>query len=308
MWIEPTNRCNLRCPMCPTGLPDGGASSGSMDLSLFHRVVEQLRDRSTVVYLHLAGEPLLHPDLPEMVSVARAQGTLVGFFTNGTLLTDALASRLIGAGLDWIGFSFDGWDPGSHSAVRVGSRFEQTLANVERFLETRRRRASRTPRVTLSVIDLPPVRTPAGRAGLDALRRRLTSLGLDEFQITPAHRWAGASVADPPAGGPAGEETAPSTRCPFPWSGLAVRWDGTYVPCCIDLSGAMPLGRVGEHRLADLWNGETMQRFRSRMARLDLDTLPLCRRCHVVRDRRWFGLPRRVWAELLETLRVRGGR
>lgn len=305
LWIESTSRCNLRCPMCPTGMGVSNQVTGFIDVDLFRSILDQVRGQSTVVYLHLAGEPLLHPRLAELVGLCRDNKVTSGFFTNGTMLTEQNGRQLITQGLDWLGFSFDGWDDESHATFRAGSKFERTLGAIESFLLLRRELGSRTPRTTLSMIELPATADPRARAGIQAVRERLEAAGLDEFSLTPAHRWAETPVPRPDLAGASTRNEPPTTRCPFPWSGLAIRWDGTYLACCLDLTGRMPLGRVQDMPLAEFWNSSRMREFRERMARLDLEPIPLCRDCHVVRDPKLFGLPRRVWNEFFEVVRVR---
>lgn len=305
LWIESTSRCNLRCPMCPTGMGTPREKMGFMAFDLFRSIMDQVTAARPVVYFHLAGEPTLHPDLDQMVKLCRERGVFSGFFTNGTVLREELGGRLITAGLDWIGFSFDGWDEESHGRYRVGSRFEKTVGNIETFLTTRRKLGSSTPYAILSMIDLPDSRTDEAQRAIAGLRQRLLAAGLDEFQRTPAHQWAGSDLPDPSLPGKIEGADHPTTRCPFPWSGLAIRYDGTFVPCCIDITGSYPMGKIQETPLADFWNGPRMRDLRDRMYRLDLDEVPICKGCHVVRDPRILGIPRRAWREWAELFRIR---
>lgn len=305
LWIESTSRCNLRCPMCPTGMGVPNTITGFMDVDLFRTIVDSAAGSGTVVYLHLAGEPMLHPRLAELVKICTDRGVFCGYFSNGTLLTEEKGRGLIEANQDWLGISFDGWDEKSHGELRVGSKFEKTLGNVEAFLALRRSLGKTKPYVTVSMIELPATRSPEARAGIKALRERLQRAGLDEFALTPAHQWADTEVPRPDVAGPSLSRQPATTKCPFPWSGLAIRFDGTYLPCCLDLTGRMPLGRFQETGLGDFWNGPKMQDLRLKMASLKLDEVPLCRDCHVVRDPKYLGVPRRVWVELAELARIK---
>jgi MoaA/NifB/PqqE/SkfB family radical SAM enzyme len=79
------------------------------------------------------GEPLLHPNLPDIVKSFRdrlpAHGRL-GLTTNGTLLTRDLAARLFDAGLNAVTFSIDGASCSVYEARRVGAHFERLCENV----------------------------------------------------------------------------------------------------------------------------------------------------------------------------------
>lgn len=86
-YVEITNVCNLRCDFCP------GHHRPSRQLTLeeFDLVTERLRDRVTFLYFHLMGEPLLHPLLPQFITMARDRGFHTVLTSNGTLLPRAMA-------------------------------------------------------------------------------------------------------------------------------------------------------------------------------------------------------------------------
>jgi MoaA/NifB/PqqE/SkfB family radical SAM enzyme len=90
-YIEPTNDCNLSCIMCPR--KKSRKAVGYMSFGLFRDVVDQLSRRNIAqLSLHLAGEPLLHPRIAEMVAYAKGSGLrTVRFATNATLLNENLA-------------------------------------------------------------------------------------------------------------------------------------------------------------------------------------------------------------------------
>ena len=108
LWVEPTSVCNLRCVMCPNkDLPR--EQKGFMDFALFQKIIDEAKDFIFDVHLLHRGESLLHPDFFKMVRYAHDAGIATRFHTNGTLLDEDKARRLIEAGLDQFAFSFDGF-------------------------------------------------------------------------------------------------------------------------------------------------------------------------------------------------------
>ena len=96
--FEVTRRCNHDCPHCYNawknhrGYPDGRLSPAAT-----LRLLERLLDETPIRHVTLTGgEPLLRPDLPEIVEMLAARGVGLNLITNGTLLTDALLDRLGG--------------------------------------------------------------------------------------------------------------------------------------------------------------------------------------------------------------------
>ena len=82
VYIEITNRCNLACDFCHgTKRP-----LGTMPPEDFRRIAEKLRGETSYLYLHVLGEPLLHPQLKELLAIAGELGFRVCLVTNGTLL------------------------------------------------------------------------------------------------------------------------------------------------------------------------------------------------------------------------------
>ena len=82
VYLEITNVCNLRCDFCPgTRRPQGFLSPED-----FSVLAQKLRPHTEYLYLHLMGEPLLHPQLPKLLDIAAGLGFQVNLTTNGTLL------------------------------------------------------------------------------------------------------------------------------------------------------------------------------------------------------------------------------
>ena len=83
IYIEITNRCNLSCDFCPgTRRPPR-----TMTPAEFRTLTQKLRGETGYLYFHVLGEPLLHPQLPELLAIAGELAFRVCLVTNGTLLT-----------------------------------------------------------------------------------------------------------------------------------------------------------------------------------------------------------------------------
>ena len=81
-YLEITNLCNLSCRFC-----HGTKRSGEfMPTERFTRLTAELRPYPDYLYLHVLGEPLLHPELPDILETAASLGFRLCITTNGTLL------------------------------------------------------------------------------------------------------------------------------------------------------------------------------------------------------------------------------
>jgi putative metalloenzyme radical SAM/SPASM domain maturase len=100
LYIETTTRCNLSCPYCPRTLTNSAESD--ISLGLIERLSPALKGAESVVLSGL-GEPLLHPEIGEIVRLCRGKmpsGASVGFQTNGSRLDRTVIRRLVDCGLN----------------------------------------------------------------------------------------------------------------------------------------------------------------------------------------------------------------
>ena len=77
-FIEITNSCNLACGFCARSC----RPKAVMPLELFRSAAEQTGRISEVVSLHVLGEPLTHPDFPELLSICSALGLKINLVTD----------------------------------------------------------------------------------------------------------------------------------------------------------------------------------------------------------------------------------
>ena len=69
-YVEITNICNMHCSFCH----GHSRAPRRMSVDEFSHVLGELEGKIQFVYYHLMGEPLTHPDLPRMISMANARG------------------------------------------------------------------------------------------------------------------------------------------------------------------------------------------------------------------------------------------
>ncbi|HET9213819.1 MAG TPA: radical SAM protein [Gaiellaceae bacterium] len=149
LQVEVTGACNLACRMCLVSYrPKLGKAQGAMSFELFKEVVDELPELEKLTVQGL-GEPLLAPDLFRMVEYVAARGVRVGFNTNGTLLTEERAERLVHAGLDWLHVSLDGATPETYERIRRGSSFATVERNVRGLVHVLRRLRAERPVLSL---------------------------------------------------------------------------------------------------------------------------------------------------------------
>jgi MoaA/NifB/PqqE/SkfB family radical SAM enzyme len=164
VYLEPTVECNLDCITCFRNAWDQPA--GRMTEKTFERFLAGLKELSPLpsVYFGGIGEPLYHPKTIEWIARVKQLGVKVELITNGTILNEKIARRLIDAGLDVLWVSIDGASPETYADVRLGAELPGILKNLRRFAKMRKASHFPTPEIGIAFVamkrniaDLPKV-------------------------------------------------------------------------------------------------------------------------------------------------------
>lgn len=133
VYLEVTNKCNLNCSTCMRNVWD--VEYGRMLPAVFERVLAAFDGVAEKPELFFGGygEPLSHPAALEMIERAKERGHRVSLITNGILLTEAVARRLIDLNLDMLWVSLDGASAECYSDVRLGDLLPRIVENLTRF-------------------------------------------------------------------------------------------------------------------------------------------------------------------------------
>jgi len=129
--LIPIRRCNLSCTYC-NEFDDHSKPVPTEDMM---RRVDKLGELGTSVITISGGEPLLHPDLDDIIRRMRRNSIVSGLITNGYLLTADRIKRLNRAGLEWLQISIDNVNPDevSKKSLKVLDRKLQVLAEHADF-------------------------------------------------------------------------------------------------------------------------------------------------------------------------------
>ena len=286
--IENTGKCNLKCPMCPREF--GYYPPEDFNFHLFKHVIDEVRDRTELVFPWGGGEPMMNPDLCRMLRYCRDAGMYTVVSTNATLLNEERSRQILQSGLDHLIIAFDGTTPEVYETYRKGAKFHKVKKNILRFLEVKQEMKS-----DLFVV-LQMVRLPENRHQVKDFHRMWSIPGVDEIRIKEDE------IVVPDL---ALEERIHHDRRRHPcyqlWHGPPfVNYKGDFFPCCHTWQSE-PIGKVGEHSIYDLWNSKKMKKMREAHLRGDLSEYPDCQNCHAPNPR----LPVIVGSFLVDTYKIR---
>lgn len=129
--IIPNRRCNLACTYCN----EYDDFSKPVPVPVMIERLNQLADLGTTIITFSGGEPLLHPDLDELIAHVRSRGIIAALITNGYLLTPQRVRLLNEAGLDHMQISIDNVMPDdvSKKSLKVLDKKLQILAEHALF-------------------------------------------------------------------------------------------------------------------------------------------------------------------------------
>src|SRR2546428_5934773 len=129
--IIPTRRCNLACTYCN----EFDDFSSPVPLAEMKKRLDILADMGTSIITISGGEPLLHPELDDIIRHIRRRGMIAGMITNGFLLTQKRIEELNRAGLEHLQISIDNTMPDevSKKSLKTLDQKLELLANYAYF-------------------------------------------------------------------------------------------------------------------------------------------------------------------------------
>ena len=268
VYVEITNVCNLSCVFCP------GTAREKRFLSPeeFRVMARKLRDHTRYLYFHVMGEPLLHPQLAELLAIAAEQGFRVCLTTNGTLLPEKAAVLLSSPALHKVSISLHSFEGNN------GGDMTDYLTAVWKFCT-----AAAEKGVLCALRLWNEGGAQARNAGIlsffsAAVGQKVENQPPDRAgnrRLAPGVYLESAQKFDWPAPDAAerGVQFCHALR-----QQMAVLCDGTVVPCCLDGEGRMALGNLLTQELPDILNTPRARAIREGFSRR-APSEDLCRRC-----------------------------
>lgn len=153
--IPMTDRCNLKCIMCPRQNTEELVEADIPGDAL-QSLIETGRGLSGILLQGL-GEPLLYRNICGVIKHLKKEmhaSAEIGLTTNATMLNDELALSLFNSGLDFLYFSVDAATKATYEAIRVGADFDMVIRNIARCVEHRNTLGTGRPRFMLNFVIL----------------------------------------------------------------------------------------------------------------------------------------------------------
>lgn len=257
VYIEITNVCNLSCDFCH------GTTREPLFMSAaeFESAVLQVKPMTDYIYLHILGEPLLHPEFDLLLSVCDRHKMKTTITTNGTLIKECEEKLTKHPSLIQLNYS-----------LHCNSEQEYYLDNILNF--TRANKAVTHVLRFWNTADIRLIDEISRFYGVSVEIQKI-SLGNGPkiaenvyIQQMDAFTWPDIN----------GREIFTSGKCLGLKNNIGILADGTVVPCCLDADGIINLGNIFNGGLTEILNGERAARIRSGFQH-NIVCEKLCRTC-----------------------------
>lgn len=300
--IEMTNRCNLACTQCLRSLGLKPYKLGDMDPDNYKKILAQFPDILNIS-LNGFGEPMMYKHFFDIVAYTRKERpwAKIGIYSNGMLIDDEKAHKLINSGLTELNISIDAAKPETYRRVRRGGKLDVLHENIRRLVRIRGEEHARFPMLGLNF-----VMVNDNEGELTTFIEQVADLGVDFINCITwaAYDWGfknkrnkDSYMRELEAGQKRMSELGVrckwfpeiSTRwtdpnkpfnCSFFWGEeFRVSYDGNItLGCCTPFKETFSYGNLLEQPFSEIWNGPMYQKNRD-MARQNIAPNKTCASC-----------------------------
>ena len=267
IYVEISNLCNLNCAFCP----GTKRKPGRMTAEQFAKLLPKLRPYTEYLYFHLMGEPLCHPELKELLELAKDFKVILT--TNGTLLARQQELLLSAPNLHKINISLHAFEANDLTVPFADYltdcfRFGQAVAGNKLIvyrLWNQGGQDARNGEILSCLEQYFPKPWESKRQGIQ-IGKKVFLEHAEKFD------WPDLQA----------EEDGGDMFCYGLRDQMGVLWDGTVVPCCLDHEGDIALGNLFTQEMDEILSSPRAKAiydgFTARQA-----VEPLCRRCGYAR-------------------------
>lgn len=279
-YIEITEKCNLNCPFCPSAKWSG--HRGEMPLALFEKILARLQGNVQEIFLHVLGEPLLHPQFTEILNAVDASDLRLNLTTNGLLIAKFADRILESKALRQINFSTHAYAylPQEKAlevlndtfmfADRLHAKRPEVYLNFRLWNDKADARSDTWNTTVLKAIS-EHFKADLSQTAFSVRHKSFPIAGRLYLHRDSRFTWPDGSLEEKEVG-----------TCHGIIDQCAVLFDGTVVPCCLDYKGSIPLGKLPGETFDSIFHSTKAVRIRNGFEEHRLED-PFCKRCPFAR-------------------------
>lgn len=141
LLIDPSNICNLRCPICLELKKNLPAKPSFMEKEAFFKIIDEIADHAMIISLYYAGEPFLNKEIFEMLKYANRKKLFLIISSNFNIKVDEkFAENLVDSGLDLLIIAVSGFTNKIYSHYHSGGNIDIVKSNIKILQEVKRKK------------------------------------------------------------------------------------------------------------------------------------------------------------------------
>lgn len=278
--IQTTSLCNASCIFCPYKNIRDLFSTETMNMELYKKIIDECGNYKKVerIILYMNNEPLMDLRLAERIDYAKEKMPWISvhILTNGLLLTDEIAKRLIDSKLDWIGISFHGIRKETIERA-MGIPYEIALERINRFIERIKEKKNIKEYIMITFLKHKYLTLDEKKATVDFWK----SKGIKRI-----------SYFDGPISRAGNVKCLPQIyhkkriiACGSIWADemMHIVEDGKVVLCCMDWKRDIVLGDLSKESIYEVWNGKRKNVWQMIYGKKEMPADFLCRKCEAAK-------------------------
>ena len=264
IYVEITNYCNLSCSFCSKDTRE----KREMTVSEFRMVISKIKDYTENIYLHVKGEPLLHSNLDEILSICDENKVNLKITTNGTLLAKR-KDILLKHNIKQISISL-------HCENNFPNYFEDVFNTSDELSK----KTTIVYRIwTLPTLDLDKFSTKIvdkiinyyklDLDIIDKIKHEKATKIAENIYLDKNYEFNWPKISN---------KKSDIGTCLGTKDHIGILSDGNVTPCCLDSDGVIRLGNIFESDLEDIINGDLFKKINNGFNNRRL-VCDLCRSC-----------------------------
>lgn len=266
--IELNSNCNLKCSFCIQSVMKIPVITVPLDK--FKTIIDECKTLGiTSLKLNYQNEPLIKKDIFDYIRYAKENGFINIFFsTNGILLTEITAERLIEAGITKIFISLDAFKPETYLKLRGKDELENIKNNILNFIKIRNAKG-----LTFPVVRVNFLKNTENISELEDFLFFWTDK-VDLINVQDMN-----DLIDSETNLYIKDQKELNYKCSMPFKQVVINAFGDLLPCCTMHGIRHKIGNINSMTIAEAWESDKMKYLRELHSLGNIKNDPICKAC-----------------------------
>lgn len=273
--IEPSSVCQLSCPECICGQGKLIRNCSFIDVSAFEKIINQIKQKSSIVNLFFQGEPFLHPQIIELIKISKNAGLVTVISTNAQMIDKKMAADIVQSGLDMLIVSVDGASQETYEKYRKSGDFCKLQTAISALNDSKIQLNSHISLIAQCLVtkdteqEIEKIRNWSRNNGFTFILKSLQVYHRENknelLPISEKHnRYS--------------SKNQQTNNCTRLWTHMLILTDGRVVPCCMDKNADFSIGSTYSNTIQEVIKANNRKAFIYKVLK-DKNKVELCNNC-----------------------------